>query len=287
MEAVFKVTLLGTGSPIIDMNRFGNSTLVEVDGQKILFDVGRGALLRLSQLNILPGDIDKVFFTHLHSDHLTGFPDLWLTRLKATYNTRNEPMKIWGPKGTKQMAYFLENAFSADLNSRPHTESRHIQAHDIEEGVLYDEKGLKITAFLVDHGEIKPCYGYRLDFKGKSVLISGDTRYNENLIFHAENIDVLIHEVAAADLEQQDSDRYKRVLEIHTTPEEAGDIFSRVQPKLAVYTHVVLLGGMSEEEARLVERTKKYFSGEVVVGKDLMAIVIGNDVKVMHSQEIT
>ena len=74
-----KVTLLGTGTPVPAMNRFGPSILVEAGGQKLLFDAGRGAMQRLAQLKVRWQDVDGVFLTHLHSDHVVGFPDLWLT----------------------------------------------------------------------------------------------------------------------------------------------------------------------------------------------------------------
>ena len=94
-----KVTLLGTGCPPASMERFGPSILVEVGGKKFLFDTGRGAIQRLEQLKINWQDIDGVFFTHLHSDHVVGFPDLWLTGWLIAPG-RNKPLPVWGPIGT-------------------------------------------------------------------------------------------------------------------------------------------------------------------------------------------
>src|ERR1044071_6827541 len=74
-----KITLLGTGWPPAVMNRFGPSTLVEAGGQKFIFDAGRGALQRLNQIKVRWQNVDGVFLTHLHSDHVVGFPDMWLT----------------------------------------------------------------------------------------------------------------------------------------------------------------------------------------------------------------
>ena len=102
-----KVTLLGTGTPAPVMNRFGPSILVEAGGQKFLFDAGRGALQRLTQIKARWQDVDGVFLTHLHSDHLVGFPDLWLTGW-IVGSGRDSPLNVWGPRGTKKMMSLLE-----------------------------------------------------------------------------------------------------------------------------------------------------------------------------------
>src|SRR5882757_697248 len=101
-----RVTLLGTGSPAPAMNRFGPSTLVEAGDKKFLFDAGRGAMQRLVQTNTEWRDIDGVFFTHLHSDHVVGFPDLWLTGWLVGAG-RNRPLEVWGPPGTENMVSHL------------------------------------------------------------------------------------------------------------------------------------------------------------------------------------
>ncbi|MFC5590297.1 MBL fold metallo-hydrolase [Sporosarcina soli] len=287
----FKVTLLGTGCPVVSLDRFGNTTLVEIGEKKLVFDVGRGAVLRLSQLDIFPGEIDEVFLTHLHSDHLVGFPDLWLSGVIPTLGKRAKLLKLRGPEGTKQMASHLEKAFSKDINARIahgtiHPRGAQIEAYDYEEGLIYDEEGIKITAFLVDHGTIKPCYGFRIDYEGHSILISGDTKYNENLIRHSRNVDLLIHEVAAASLDAANPETIRHIMDIHTTPEQAGEIFKRVKPKLAVYTHIVLLGGITEEEADLIGRTKEIYSGDVLVGEDLMSFEIGDEIKVNYPKKV-
>lgn len=95
-----KVALLGTGSPTPAMNRFGPSTLVEAGQQKVLFDAGRGALQRLRQLNVRWLDVQGLFLTHLHSDHLVGIPDLWLTGSFVPPG-RKSALRVWGPTGTK------------------------------------------------------------------------------------------------------------------------------------------------------------------------------------------
>jgi ribonuclease Z len=155
-----------------------------------------------------------------------------------------------------------------------------------EDGVIFDEDGIVVTAFAVDHGEyIKPSYGYRIDYAGRSVVISGDTKFDENLIEISEGVDVLIHEVAAANEEILNFDqRMQLILDHHTTPEEAGIVFTRAAPKLAVYTHYVLLSAPGAPEVtieKVVERTRTSYSGPLQTGDDLMRFEIGDTVKVV------
>ncbi|WP_158231753.1 MBL fold metallo-hydrolase [Sporosarcina sp. P19] len=280
----FKVTLLGTGSPLLSMERFGPATLVEVGEEKLLFDAGRGAALRLSQTGVLPGRVNKLFVTHLHSDHTIGIPDVWLTGSLPTGGKRETPFEVWGPKGTKDMIGKMGEAYIADIEVRKKNQNETLSGlnavgHDIEQGRVYEKKGVEVIAFLVDHGPVEPSYGYRVNYQGHSVVISGDTRYNENLIDFATGTDLLIHEVAAARPDNK-SPSIQKILELHTTPEEAGKVFNEVSPKLAVYSHIVLLDGLTETEANLAVRTSKVYDGQIVIGEDLMSFEIGDNIRV-------
>ena len=197
---LFRVTLLGTGAPPPTINRFGPSTLVEVGPEKFLFDAGRGALQRLYQLGLPFGDITGMFLTHHHSDHLVGFTDLWLTGwIGRPWGRRTVPLEVWGPDGTHQMAEHLPLAFATDIRVRSHSyspEGVKLESTEIAEGVVYAANGVTITAFEVDHGgEQLDAFGYRIDFNGRSAVLSGDTTFNENLISHAQEVDLLVHEV--------------------------------------------------------------------------------------------
>ena len=291
-EQGIDVTLLGTGDPVPRVDRFGPAILVEAGEHQLLFDAGRGVTQRLQQLEISLRDIDAVFITHFHSDHLSGLPDLWLTGwLPPPFGRRSLPMRVIGPEGLSEILTGLRQAFDPDIQIRLVDEQLPPQGieFDIREyfadGIVLDEEGVTVTAFAVDHGQyIKPSYGYRVDYGGRSVVLSGDTRFDENLIEAARGADVVIHEVAAAREEMLAFDeRIQLILDHHTTPEEAGIVFDRVGPKLAVYSHLTLLSSPDSPEVtveELILRTRTNYSGRLLVGEDLMRIEIGDTVHV-------
>jgi ribonuclease Z len=235
----FRVTLLGTGSPDPDPNRFSASTLIEAGSQKLLIDVGRGATIRLYQLHVPLSQIDVVFFTHYHSDHTIGLPDLLLTGwLPPSYAHRTTPLHVIGPVGAKNLLSNLAVAYDADIKGRE--EDQHLPP--------------------------------------RSVLVSGDTRFNENVIKHGEGVDLLIHEVFVASQELLKLPAFQKILTIHTTPNQAGTVFARTHPKLAAYTHIAALGtptAPAPSIADIVTETRQTYQGPLIVGADLMAFDIG------------
>lgn len=283
---IFRVTLLGSGAPPPVLDRFGPSTLVEVGDEKFIIDAGRGAMQRLHQLGIPFAEITGMFLTHHHSDHLVGFPDLWLTGwIGRRWGRRTVPLKVWGPEGTKQMVEHLPLAFAVDIRVRSHNyplDGVKLLSTEITEGVVYEKNGIKVTAFEVDHfAERLPAYGYRIDYQDHSAVLSGDTTFNENLIEHAAGTDLLVHEVTAfSGSAAEGPEQLKRIASNHTTPDQAGAVFARVKPKLAVYNHLLLFGSAKAED--LIPATRKNYSGPLVVGEDLMQFEIGEEIEVQQ-----
>jgi ribonuclease Z len=287
----FVVTLLGTGTPIPSNDRFGPSTLVEAGDQKLLIDAGRGAAIRLTQLGVPLGRIDALLLTHYHSDHTSGIPDVWLTGwLESHFGTRRSPFRVFGPTGAKELMSNLQRAYAADINIRIADEKLPADgiAVAVEEfaadGPIYDRNGLRVIAFQVDHGElIKPAYGYRIEYGGRAVVVSGDTRLSENLVRYAKGVDLLIHEVAIARSELMAEAYIQRIMAHHTTPREAGNIFARARPKLAAYTHLVFLASRevcAATTADLLAETRHSYEGPLEIGEDLMSFEIGETVSV-------
>jgi ribonuclease Z len=288
------VTLLGTGGPEPVLARFGPATLVEAGPDKLLFDAGRGVTQRLWQIETRLGDLTAVFLTHLHSDHVVGLPDLWLSGFQSTsFGGRTRPLDVWGPAGTSEMVLSLTRAFKVDVQNRAEgsglsKEAVALMGHDTVEGMVYDRHGVTVTAFAVDHGNATiPAFGYRINYAGRSVVISGDTRPSDNLVRYAQGADVLVHEVMAVRPGAlRESESARRVMSSHTSPEDVGAIFARVKPKLGVLTHVGVIAGPAAREsaaAEIVPRVRSAYTGPLEMGEDLMKLVIGERVEVHKS----
>jgi ribonuclease Z len=291
----FRVTLLGSGVPIPSPDRFGPCTLVEAGDQKLLIDAGRGATIRLYQLKLPIGRIDVQLLTHYHSDHTSGVPDIWLTGwLESHFGTRKSPYRVIGPTGARALMENLERAYALDIKIRVADEKLPLSgiATDVAEfdrdGLVYDKGGVKVIAFEVDHGDvIKPCYGYRFEYGGRVAVLSSDTRYNQNVIDHGTGADLLVHEVASARPELMKEAYVQRIIGHHTTPREAGLVFAQTKPKLAAYTHIVLVGSERIPPPTvedIVAETRQTYRGPLVVGEDLMTFEIGETVSVRRHQ---
>ena len=273
-----EVTLLGTGTPKPSIDRFGPSTLIEANGRYFIFDSGRGLSIRLQQAGVALSKVENIFLTHLHSDHISGLSDLWLT---SWIWQRQHPLRLTGPVGTLALSQHLELAHQADLlyrtkNTNLNSDFFPILAKEIvSEGIIYQHDGIKITAFLVNHYPVEPAYGYRIDSGEQSIVISGDTTFSKNLIKYAKGADLLIHEVAAANSELlAGNPRLQKVISYHTTPEQAAQIFSATEPKAAVFNHVLLFG---INERAVLDATRESFNGDVRMGYDLMKIGVGDE----------
>jgi ribonuclease Z len=155
-----------------------------------------------------------------------------------------------------------------------------LQVNEIREGVVYQRDNMKITAFEVDHAAVKPAFGYRIDYAGHSVVLSGDTRASEKLVQYAQGSDVLVHEVFAPETLQGvgvPPERAKKIIDYHTTAEQAGKVFARTRPKLAVYSHICMPNAREQD---LLSSTRKAYTGPLEIGADLMAIDIADTVRV-------
>lgn len=281
---ILKVVLLGTGAgPLVDQRQYGASSLVQAGSVSLLFDCGRGATMRLTQVGVLLGSIDRLFLTHLHSDHIIQIPDLLLTG----WFGRRVPLEVWGPDGTQHMMDHIQQAFAFDIHMRRDVDEKipgegiKVTSHDIKQGVVFDEGGLKVTAFQVDHGPVKPAFGYRVDYKGHSVAFSGDTRPSENLIRYTRGVDVLVHEVFDADAFRARAiaaspESIEAVIAHHTTPEQAGKVFSQVKPRLAVYSHAA-------DSEGIMTQTRRTYAGPLQGPEDMLTIEIGENIDVRHA----
>jgi len=291
-DSDLSVILLGTASgPIFSAQRLGISTLVLAGPEKLLFDCGRGMTTGMAALGINPRDVTKVFLTHLHSDHVIALPELYLF---AWVQGRNTPLQVWGPEGTGSMMKNLQKAFDFDIHIRRDVDEKYsaegieVRATDIHQGVVYEANGVKVTAFLVDHGPVKPAFGYRVDYRGHSVVLSGDTKPSDNLVKFSQGVDLLLHEVGGSKQDPRlvgpsgellpnygiTRGQLRSINDHHTDGLEAGQIFQRAQPKLAVFTHY------NERPAPTLALVRQNYAGPVEFGEDLMTIEVGDTVTI-------
>jgi ribonuclease Z len=186
------------------------------------------------------------------------------------------------------MARHLVSAFDFDITIRRDLHTRYaaagatIEPIDFVEGVIYESNGVTVTAFEVDHGPVAPAFGFRIDHGDKSVALSGDTRPSENLVAFAKGVDVLLHEAFAPDAygaahPEVPALVIKSVASVHTTPTQAGEIFARVNPGLAVFYHI---DPGAEFAAELRASARQAYAGRLEVAEDLMSINIGETITV-------
>lgn len=275
-----EVTLLGTGGPPPNIERFGPATVIETQGRYFVFDAGRGTTIRLQQAGIPLDRIEQVFLTHLHSDHTSGFADLWLT---SWIWQRQNKMKVFGPVGTASFINHIEQAYAEDIRLRTSNSNLNgdlsqllISESGLDNNVVYNMDDIKITAFHVNHGVVKQAYGYKFESGNRKIILSGDTAYSENLIKHAQNADILIHEVAAADrLLLERNKRLQKIISYHSDPESLAQVLMKVKPKFTFLNHILLFG-VSEQE--VLEKLNNKFDGEIYLGEDLLKISIGKSI---------
>ncbi|WP_167100226.1 ribonuclease Z [Mycobacterium sp. DL592] len=272
------ITLLGTGSPMVDPNRAGPATLVTAGTGVFLVDCGRGALMRAAAAGVGAANITALLLTHLHSDHITDLSDVITTRWVTTFVPT--PLPIIGPPGTKAVVEATLAALAPDIAYRighhpDITEPPSIQVHEYTEGQVWDADGLRITVAPTDHRPVEPTIAFRVEYDGTSVVLAGDTVPCATLDELASGADALVHTVIRADLvEQIPVQRLRDILDYHSSVEQAGATAARAGVKTLVLTHYVPpLAPGQEDQWR--ERAATEFSGRIELGDDLHRVSIG------------
>lgn len=293
-QAQLRVILLGTqGGPSFSAQRLGIGTWVTAGPERLLFDAGRSVTTGMARAAVNPADVTRVFLTHLHSDHVISLPELLIS---PWAQGRKVPLEIWGPTGTRAMMEKFQEALTFDIHMRRDVDEKfpaegvRVLANDITEGVVYEANGVKVTAFLVDHGPVKPAFGYRVDFRGHSIAISGDTRPSANLVKFSAGVDLLIHEVARWKEDPVLSGppdellpnsrttrrQAKTIADHHTDGVEVGKVLLEIKPKLAVFSHY------NVDPKVTLPLVRQQYGGPVEFGEDLMAIEVGDRITVQR-----
>lgn len=276
------IVMLGTGTPAPDPQRQGPSLAIVAGGQAYVVDAGVGVMRRVAGAwregipQLRPDRVGIAFITHLHSDHTMGLPDLIFT---PWIYGRSQPLALYGPTGTKAMAGDLLKAYAQDIDIRIHglehanSTGYRVDAHDIEPGVVYQDANVKVTAFAVQHGSWKEALGYRFDTRGKSIVISGDTRPSESVVQACNGCDVLIHEAYSglASPTKAKSGQWRDYLAaFHTSADQLGQLATRAGAKMVVLTHAMPFSDSGGGE--LVSQVKQHYQGSVIWPRDLDVI---------------
>lgn len=274
-----QVVMLGTGTPNADPERSGPAVAVVVNDTPYLVDFGPGVVRRAAAMSPTWGgpiaglevkNLRYAFLTHLHSDHSAGLSDLILTPWVLE---RDRPLELYGPDGIEEMAAHVVKAYRADIDYRVYglepanNEGWRVNAHTVEEGVVFEDENVKVEAFRVRHGTWPNAYGYRFTTPDRVIVISGDVAPDEAVERYAKGADILIHEVYSVEgFRKRDPYWQKYHSTNHTSAHELGEMASRAEPRLLVLYHVLFWG--ASEETVLREVREKY-DGGVVLADDL------------------
>lgn len=335
-DGALHVWFCGTGSPQVERDRAQSCTAILAGGSFFVFDTGAGSGLKADLGNLPLANLEAVFFTHLHSDHIADLPVFMNNSWRYG---RQQPLNVFGPAGTAEVVGGFNQALGPDVafrsqnevappsptdgghsqvvetsNSSPFGGGRSLQAygnlafgvgHDAtvegtERTLVYESRGgVKVLAFLVHHEPVKPAFGYRIEYKGRIVVISGDTRKTENVARHAEGADMLIHEAYNKDIvnrtlsfqnEIPDSAYTRQVLRIahltqhyHTTPVEAAELAEKAGVRTLVFTHVIPPLGSGPQNFFLrrlfLKGVDQAFHGKVLIAEDglHLTLPVGSD----------
>jgi ribonuclease Z len=270
-----QVVILGSGSPIPAPDRAGPSTLVRTSVGDLLFDAGRGVLLRATGAHSGALAFRAVFLTHLHSDHTTDLNDLITTRWAMSFVPN--PLVVIGPVGTSGLVAATEAmleldtgfrlAHHGDLDWRPDT-----VVTEVTEGIVFQEGGVRVLAAPTDHAPVRPTIGYRIEDGSHSVVIAGDTVPCEGLDRLAAGADVLVHTVIRRDqIEELGLPRLMDVLDYHSSVPDAAGTAERAGVATLVLTHMVppVQPGCEQE---WMDQAASAFGGEVVLAEDMTTI---------------
>jgi ribonuclease BN (tRNA processing enzyme) len=279
-----QIVMLGTGTPRPDPERSGPATAIVVNGTPYLVDFGPGVVRRaaaayrkgVTAFGPAAAELRTVFLTHLHADHTAGYPDLILT---PWILGRTQPIDVYGPPGLRDMTRLVLDAWKIDIDNRVNGIDRlpragcGVNVHEIEAGVIYTDRNIRITAFPVRHGELENAFGFRFECPDKVIVISGDTAPTRSLDQHCGGCDVLIHEAYSQETYERVSRKWQRYRRnYHTSSKELAALAARVKPGLLVLYHRANAGGamtLPDPEEALLDEVRRLYNGRVVTAHDL------------------
>ena len=284
------VFVCGSGSPMPDANRAGPCIAVLAGRDGYIFDVGSGSDRKLGAMGFPMDRLQGTFLTHLHSDHFDGLGALMLQAWMA--GGRDEPLPVYGPEGTDRLVDGLMQAYEIDRGYRIAHHGPEVArptgfggiATNIEENFTFERNGLSIRTLRVDHAPIDNAFAFRLDYGGRSVVISGDLKYSEEFARFAKGADVILHEALNPTMVGQlgetlaargNTDGAKIMADIpdyHTSPEDAARVAQLAGAKALVLYHLVPAPPVRLIEPAFLGDAEKHFDGRLELAEDGMLI---------------
>jgi ribonuclease Z len=286
------VLLCGAGGPLPDPVRSGPCVAVVAGETMVVVDAGTGGARNLQRLGFVPGRATALFLTHFHSDHIDGFGELAM--LRWTGGSHASPLPVHGPTGVEEVVAGFNAAYRQDFGYRV---AHHGEATVPPSGagtvavpfavpavgeapVVFSADGLEVRAFVVDHDPVEPAVGYRFDYRGRSVVVSGDTARSANLEALARDVDLLVHEALSPELVARmnaaataagRTNLAKITADIpdyHTSPVEAAELAEAAGARHLLYYHVVPPLPVPGLDAVFLEGVSDAYDGGVTLGRD-------------------
>jgi len=285
------VILVGSGGPINNSERLPTCTAVLAGGEFLLVDVGPGTLRNADLLNLPLGSLTGVFVTHFHSDHIG---DLGEANFQSWAAGRQKKLEIYGPKGVEKIVQGFTLAYEADIEyriahhgesamppdaSKPVAKAIPVQTPESAE-LCFDRNGLKVFAFAVDHFPAEPALGYRFEYKGNKVVITGDTKKIQSLVLHARNADLLVSEalsfkmtgIAQKILSEHGRTRPAKIMkdipDYHMSPVQAAEVAREADVKKLVLNHIAPPVTNFLAKRVFMEGVREAYAGDIVLGED-------------------
>jgi ribonuclease Z len=285
------VGLCGAGAPMPSADRSGPCVVVIAGKRMFVVDAGTGGVRTLARMGLAPGSVERVLLTHFHSDHIDGLGEMMLQRWVGAANA--SPLPVHGPGGVEAVVEGFNMAYANDKGYRVahHGEAvapptgfggiaQPFELDTAGNAIVLNDGGLTIEAFKVEHAPVEPAVGYRITYKGRIAVISGDTKKSTAVEQRAAGVDLLVHEALSPKLVGLIGDAATKggrkniakimhdILDYHTTPEEAAEIASKAKVRALLLYHIVPPLPLSALEGPFLGRSREIFKGPLNVGRD-------------------